>query len=267
MFDVIPVIDVRHGLAVRAVAGDRANYRPLVSPLSASADPLDVAHGLMALHAFPVIYIADLDGIEGRGANMGLIQQATGPRAVGWVKPSRATQRFERYPLGRGRKGAALTQPTSHDVWSDTGARTAEDVAALLSIAHVHVVIGSETGVTPAELSALQAEFGDRVILSLDFRGDTFMGDPPLLADPACWPSRVIAMTLANVGVGKGPDLARISAIKRHAGGRDVFAAGGIRHRADLDDARAAGAGGALISSALHAQTITAGDLREVSGR
>ena len=70
--DVIPVIDIRHGTAVRAVAGDRANYRPLVSPLCAGSEPGDVARGLMALHPFPVIYVADLDAIEGRDANLAL---------------------------------------------------------------------------------------------------------------------------------------------------------------------------------------------------
>ena len=46
---IIPVIDVRHGLAVRAVRGDRSNYRPIVTPLSASADPVDVVRGYMRL--------------------------------------------------------------------------------------------------------------------------------------------------------------------------------------------------------------------------
>ena len=64
---IIPVIDVRHGLAVRAVRGDRSNYRPIVTPLSASADPVDVVRGYMRLFPFKALYVADLDGIEGRG--------------------------------------------------------------------------------------------------------------------------------------------------------------------------------------------------------
>ena len=36
--DVIPVIDVRHGLAVAAVRGQRADYRPLVTPLAEGSD-------------------------------------------------------------------------------------------------------------------------------------------------------------------------------------------------------------------------------------
>ena len=237
MFDVIPVIDVRHGVAVRAVAGERANYKPLVSPLSPGSDPLEVAAGLMALHPFPVIYLADLDSIEGRrGGSIDLADKILA------VRPS-----FE--------------------LWADCGCREKVGVAAFLTLEHVRVIIGSETGITRAELSALTARFGEEIILSLDFQRDRFAGDRALLDDPACWPSRVIAMTLASVGTGQGPDLARLREIKSRAGTRLVYAAGGVRNRADLDAVRKLGASGALVSSALHAGTITADDLIEVTGR
>lgn len=234
--DVIAVIDVRHGVAVRAVAGDRANYRPLASPFSASSDPRAVAQGLMALHPFAVIYVADLDGIEGRGADTTLL------------------------------KLLAADHPGA-EVWADQGAKSADEIAAALACPGVSAVIGSETGAGPEELAALKGRFGDRVILSLDFRGDGFVGDPALLANPACWPKRVIAMTLARVGRGAGPDLMRIGDLKRRSPASVVYAAGGVRNRADLVSARSAGASGALIASALHAQTLTAGELHEITGR
>ena len=68
----IPVIDVRHGLAVAAVRGQRADYRPLVTPLAEGSAPADIARGYAALFTFPVLYVADLDGIEGRGRDAGL---------------------------------------------------------------------------------------------------------------------------------------------------------------------------------------------------
>src|SRR3954451_10657844 len=39
----LPVIDVRGGIVVRALAGRRSEYRPLVSTLTESADPVTVA--------------------------------------------------------------------------------------------------------------------------------------------------------------------------------------------------------------------------------
>ena len=47
---------------------------------------------------------------------------------------------------------------------------------------------------------------------------------------------------------------------------RRVYAAGGVRNRADLEALRAAGAAGALVATALHAGTIKAGDLVEIAG-
>jgi uncharacterized protein related to proFAR isomerase len=71
--DIIPVIDVAHGVVVRAKRGDRANYKPIETPLSASTDPAAVAKALTALYPFSKIYLADLDGIEGRGRNVHLV--------------------------------------------------------------------------------------------------------------------------------------------------------------------------------------------------
>ncbi len=228
--NVIPVIDIRNGIAVRAVKGDRANYLPLVTPLCEGSNPRAVALGLMALYPFQQLYLADLDAIEGRTANTELTNQLTADH------PN-------------------LT------LWVDRGARAPLDVAALLSQPRVCAVIGSETGISPQELRELTAQFGDRIILSLDFRKSGFVGDPALLAAVTSWPLDVIVMTLARVGANKGPDLAQAGLIKhRHKLGR-IYVAGGVRHAGDLRAGSHMGATGALVSSALHAQTITAKDL------
>src|SRR6266496_2091595 len=88
-----------------------------------------------------------------------------------------------------------------------------------------------------------------RVVLSLDFRGEHFLGPPALLAEPDAWPDRVIVMTLAHVGSGAGPDFSRIAAIRALAGPRKLYAAGGIRGAADLADLARAGVAGALVAS------------------
>ncbi len=234
--EVIPVIDVRGGQVVRAIAGDRANYRPLASPLAASSAPEAVAAGLMALHAFPVIYVADLDGIEGRGADLTMIRH-----------------------IARAFPGIG--------VWVDNGARTGADIDALLAVPRVQAVIGSETGIGVAELRGLRKRFGDRLILSLDFRQDGYVGDYELFAHPAFWPPRVIVMTLGAVGQAAGPDFARVAEVAALTRTTLLYGAGGVRNASDLKALQECGAAGALVSSALHAQTITAADLIKVSGR
>ena len=234
--DVIPVIDVAGGQVVRAVKGDRANYQPIVTPLAPGSDPASVARGLHKLHPFRKIYVADLDGIEGRGRNVHLVPALS----------------------------AALGNA---EIWIDAGTASRGSARAVLAAPVTTLVIGSESLETITTLKDVMAEAPARTVLSLDFRDDEFMGPPALLKDTTLWPNRVIVMTLGRVGSGQGPDVERIAAIARAGQGRKIYAAGGIRDRADLDAVRAAGAAGALIASALHGQKISAGDLKEIAGR
>lgn len=225
---VIPVIDLMHGQVVRAQLGDRASYRPLESPLSPTSDPVDVVRGLLTVYPFPTLYVADLDAIQGDGNNSAALRRIR-----------------EAFP--------AL------QMWIDNGATASAAIEALIDADLGAPVIGSES----QRESALIAQYRDssRVVLSLDFRGDAFQGPEEILAEPALWPQRVIVMTLARVGSGAGPDLQRIAAIRSIAGGREIYAAGGVRDAGDLSALKVAGAAGALISTALHERRIVAADL------
>ena len=228
--EIIPVIDVRNGVAVRAVAGHRADYRPLNTPLAEGCDPIGVALGFGSLFPFATIYVADLDGIEGRGANAALQHRL----AAAW-------------------RGS--------EVWIDDGSRVAARGALRGGVS----VVGSESLLSPLPLMDGERE-REAWVLSLDFRGEEFLGPRELLDDAGLWPDRVIVMTLARVGTGGGPDLGRVGEIIRRAGARRVYAAGGVRDRDDLCALRAAGAAGALIASALHDGAIKTGDLEEIAG-
>ncbi len=234
--DVIPVLDVARGTVVRAVMGDRANYQPVETPLAKGSEPKAVAQGLKSLYPFRKIYVADLDGIEGRGRNVHLVPSISSVFA-----------------------GA--------EIWIDAGSSSRGAARAVLAAPVATLVVGSEALESLAAFKEIVSEAPGRVILSLDFRGDEFMGPPALLKDASLWPGRVIVMTLARVGSDAGPDLERIKTIAAQGGARKIYAAGGVRHRADLDTLRAAGAAGALIASALHDKKISAGDLREIAGR
>ena len=98
-------------------------------------------------------------------------------------------------------------------------------------------------------------------VLSLDFRGDAFIGPQALLDTPEIWPQRIIVMTLARVGSGAGPDLERLSTVRRLCGDRLVYAAGGVRHVDDLAALNRCGVAGALVASALHDGRLTRADI------
>jgi phosphoribosylformimino-5-aminoimidazole carboxamide ribotide isomerase len=221
---IIPVIDLKGGLVVRARAGERQAYGPIVTPISESPDPVAVTAGLLAIHPFAAFYAADLDAITGVGDNRA---------ALARLKAS-----FPELAL-----------------WIDNGAANADSAAAVLADPRDHLVLGSESQTDSTLVRRLAGH--DRVLLSLDFRGDDFLGPPDILADSACWPRRVIAMTLARVGGGGGPDLARLAYIKHFAGNRSVFAAGGVRDGTDLAALSSRGIAGALVSTSLHDGKLT----------
>jgi phosphoribosylformimino-5-aminoimidazole carboxamide ribotide isomerase len=219
---VIPVVDLKNGVVVRAQRGDRAAYRPIETPLAATSDAVDVVRGLLALHAFRTLYVADLDAIMTTGDNLDAIR--------------RIRQAFP-----------AL------DLWIDNGAA---DVGALDALSASKIgapVIGSESQRDGALLSRVA-----EALLSLDFRGDAFLGPLEILERPELWPQRIIVMTLARVGSAAGPDIERLAAIRAHAGARMIYAAGGVRDIGDLAALKASGIGGALVATALHDGRLTA---------
>src|SRR5262249_38163800 len=172
-------------------------------------------------------YVADLDAIAGRGDNDTVLAQLR----------------------------AAFPHVT---LWVDNGIADLGRAAGWLAAGLGHLVIGSETQADAALASHLAGDA--RVALSLDFRGDAFEG-PAALLDPARWPQRVIVMTLARVGSGAGPDLARLAEISAMAGERSIYAAGGVRDAQDLAALKRHGIAGALVATSLHDGRLTAASL------
>jgi HisA/HisF family protein len=224
-FAVIPVLDLKDGMVVHARAGKREDYRPLETPFGAPGDAIAIARALVALTGSPALYVADLDAIGGTGNHFELCRD-----------------------LDRAFPATSL--------WIDAGFSDVTDCVFWLPIGAT-LVIGSESLDSLEAWNEIHASFGESVVLSLDFEGESLRGPAALLADPALWPDRVIVMGLDRVGTGTGPDVARLRAILAKAGGRAVFAAAGVRDLGDLESIASAGASGALLATALHSGAIT----------
>jgi phosphoribosylformimino-5-aminoimidazole carboxamide ribotide isomerase len=226
--EVIPVLDLKEGVVVHARMGRRDQYRPIETPLASTSNPVDVARGLLAVHPFETFYIADLDAIENAGNNDAALTRLKTelPNLVFWVDNGVAD----------------LARANS---WLDAGLG--------------NLVLGSESQRDGALVRRLSQD--DRVILSLDYRGDAFLGPAALLSDAADWPRKIIAMTLARVGSANGPDLNRLAAIKAAAPDKLIYAAGGVRDPADLAALQRAGIEGALVASSLHNGKLTGAQL------
>lgn len=229
--EIIPVIDLKGGQVVRAAHGARHLYAPIETPLSPTSTPRDVVAGFLNLYPFRTLYIADLDAIEGRGSHADVI--------------------------------AALEAAfPSITFWIDAGVKDVADAQAQLERARGAVVLGSESLRDADDLKVLAQD--PRVILSLDYRGDEFQGAPEIVRDNTLWPERLIVMTLARVGSGAGPDLARLQEIIANAGKQRIYAAGGLRGADDIAALSALSVSGVLVASALHDGRLDAKTLAEL---
>jgi phosphoribosylformimino-5-aminoimidazole carboxamide ribotide isomerase len=230
---VIPVVDLARGRVVRAVRGERAAYRPVASGLVACSEPAEVAAALLACAppptgGVPVLYVADLDAIQGGPAQ----SQAL---------------------------AALLAAMPALELWVDAGFAGPADAAALAARVgpgggRLRPVFGSETLADRAALAAVGADA--RALLSLDCRHARPLDPAGCWASPALWPSTVIVMTLDRVGARAGPDLETFARLRASAPDRTWIGAGGVRDAADVQAAAAAGAAGWLVASALHDGTL-----------
>jgi len=232
-FTVIPALDLKGGMVVHAVGGDRAAYSPIASPFGAADDPAAIARGLLATTGSPDLYIADLDAIAGIGNHFELV------RGLSYALPDTA-------------------------LWIDAGFSDVADCAFWLPLGAT-LVIGSESLAGVEDWREIHSAFGEGVVLSLDFDAGGRKGPDALFDDASLWPLRVIAMDLSRVGTDQGPDTDGIKSLVGMASGRAIFAAGGIRDARDLEAIAALRAHGALLATALHRNAVTQNEIAALS--
>jgi phosphoribosylformimino-5-aminoimidazole carboxamide ribotide isomerase len=243
---LVPVVDLRSGQAVRAVAGLRRDeYPPLESALAEQPGLRGLAAGLAAIGP-TAVYVADLDALEGR-------------------PPNEAAYRV------LGQSGAAL--------WIDAGLRSLREAQRLIEACgegapSCHVIAALETIPSPQVLAELVALVGrERLIFSLDLRHGQPLcgigwgaGDPLAVAAVALETGvrRMIVLDLAAVGSACGtPTLDLCRQLRASSPSNlQLITGGGVRGLADLEALAAAGCDAALVGATLHSGRITAAEFR-----
>ncbi len=240
---LLPVIDILHGVAVRGIAGRRNEYRPLTTPLADSADPVAVARGMRQTFGFRRFYVADLDGILARRPNFLFYQRLH-------------SEGFE--------------------LLLDAGIRTGNDAGELMKSGATMLIGGLESLAGPAALKRLIAEFGfERIVFSLDLqqgrpllpRDSSWEGrDPRSIAQEAvaCGVRKIIVLDLADVGTGSGgstSDLCR--ELRQHMPDLHIIAGGGVRGEDDVRNGVRCGISELLVASALHDGRLSPDFVRE----
>ncbi|MGH8582518.1 MAG: HisA/HisF-related TIM barrel protein [Gammaproteobacteria bacterium] len=219
--EVIPVLDIRAGIAVHAAGGRRERYAPLRTRYADSSEPRAILEGLCARHGFDTVYVADLDALQGQGTNCRLLT-------------------------------ALVYDFPQVEFWIDAGFSHPDALQPYAGLPCVPV-LASESHADLRSYSALMAALAGREwVLSLDFDADALRGPRAILQRTELWPERLIAMQLDRVGTSRGPDRARLAMLHEQADGRRLYAAGGVRGSQDLDDLARLGLCGALVGTALY---------------
>lgn len=241
---LIPVMDLRGGLVVHAVKGERERYQPVKSVLTDSAEPLAVATAFRDRLGLRELYLADLDAIRTVGSGQ-------------WAVSSEHRALM-----------SALAHQEGMKLLVDAAASDVESALEVLDMGAGQVIVGAETLVTWEALLAIPAAIpADRLIFSLDMRAGRVLSRSPQLAalsplealdrvHRAGW-QEVILLDLARVGTGAGVDRALIAEARRRFPELALLTGGGIRSVNELGDLKAMGVTGVLVSTALHRGTIT----------
>lgn len=243
---LIPVLDIRQGIAVHAERGDRAQYRPVQSCLTSSTDPLVLLEKFHAALRCDEIYVADLDALEQRGDNLSLLPALVG--RVGGV-----------------------------ELLVDAGVRSAADARRLLDIGVTRIVLASETSAGPQQVAEIGHQMGfGNVVCSLDLRQRSVVWRTP--SSPLQSPDEVLASLGANgirsviilemdrIGAETGVDSHFLAPLIRRHPGMEILIGGGVRDIQDLLILQDIGAAGALVATAIHRGTLSGDDLALLSG-
>ena len=243
---IIPVMDLLGGRAVHAVRGERSRYLPITNRLTAGGDPFALARAYREQLGLAELYVADLDAIQRRGSHAGLI--------------------------------ARLAEESGLALMVDAGAADAEQARQVLALGVRKVIFGAETAPDWDAVARVRAAVpADRLTFSLDMRaGQVLSGCPQLTAlSPQDLLARLgeqgwqeaILLDLARVGTGAGIDLELIAAAHRQHPEITLLAGGGVRDAGDLRALAAAGAGGALVATALHNGALGRQTIEELAGQ
>lgn len=241
---LIPVMDLRGGLAVHAVSGERERYQPVKSVLADSANPLAIARAFRERLGLSELYIADLDAIQGCGHHRPLI--------------------------------ATLARQESMKLLVDAGAADFQGVLDVIATGSHKAIIGSETLVNWEDLLYILSKIpADRLIFSLDMRDGQILTRCPELATlsplgalenlHAVGVQEVILLELTRVGTGAGVDRYLITKARQRFPSLLLLTGGGIRDASDLNELEAIGISRVLVATALHRGIITRQHISELT--
>ena len=240
---IIPVVDLRNGVVVRAVAGDRANYKQLDNAAFKSNDLCRIIEVLLKLSRSNILYVANLNGIAGDYSYDSILYEIM--------------RKFSKV-----------------EIWVDNGFRDLRELNnfregfsswcekkgySLCSGENIVPVFGTET---IADNSSYKKIFStlEEAVLSIDKKNNVILGLVTIDTILKMLPKRVILMNLDKVGTNSGPDINWLKNMTQRNLKVEFFGAGGLRDRDDYEIVARYKAAGWLVGSALFNSMMDFGD-------
>jgi phosphoribosylformimino-5-aminoimidazole carboxamide ribotide isomerase len=215
MVEIIPVLDIRGGVAVSGRSGNRETYRPLQTVFSEGSDPIEIAENL----PFSRLYVADLDGIVDQKPDLSVLK----------------------------------TLSEIKSVMTDLGVRESEDLQVFREL-KCDIILGTETIKWVNVIIDALKQFGRRVIVSIDIKDgfilSSFLPKNPYdayhgLTDLGV--KRIILLDISAVGTGKS-DFSFIKDLNKTG---EILLGGGITQK-DISAMEKLDVEGVLVGTALH---------------
>ncbi len=235
---LLPAVDVVNGQAVRLLQGEAGSEKSYGDPAEAAANWAD--QGATWIH------LVDLDAAFGRGSNHELLARIV--------------------------RDVNVRVELTGGIRDDASLRRALDAGA------ARVNIGTAALENPEWTSRVIAEFGDRVAVGLDVRGDTLAGHGWTKDGGNLWEvldrleadgcSRYVLTDVTKDGTLAGPNVELLRKVAAYAKA-PVVASGGISSLDDLRQLRelvAEGVDQAIVGKALYEGAFTLAEAIEVAG-
>lgn len=250
---IIPVLDLMIGQIVLATGGQRDHYQPVVSKLTRSSQPLEVANAIQQQTGCDLLYLADIDSFAGAEPNWnvynGLLNQGFGL----WVDANWLHK--DRFAM----IGEKIKQPE-----------------------RLQVIVSTETMQSVEQFQILQQLIaaGVKPIFSLDKQDATVITQPGELSQTSPLEliqhavgqgvGELIVLDLAGVGTQRGlteDNGLRVlfQEIRDELPDVQLTSGGGVRTADDAAEFIAAGCQHVLVASAIHECRFTRDDVARLA--
>lgn len=238
--ELLPAVDVADGKAVRLLQGEAGTETDYGSPVDAALDWVN--------QGAEWIHLVDLDAAFGRGNNTALLKEVI--ESVGSVK-----------------------------IELSGGIRDDESLKTAMSLGPTRINLGTAALENPEWTAEVIKEYGDKIAVGLDVRGETLAARGWTKDGGNLWEvlerleaagcPRYVLTDVTKDGTLKGPNIEMLRQLAARTD-KPIVASGGV---SSLDDLRAIreivplGIEGAIVGKALYAGAFNMVEALDVAGR